>query len=138
MCNLQHEIATFLRQMNLPGADTLSNQQLLSRLSLLTDINAHLNYLIGKLQSKNILVTDVYSHITIILCWGIRFLLKYLLKVIYHLLLLHIMIMNKKEYGGNFFHIPSLGKWTKSKMTAMEVKKYLIHFLFLEPGKMKT
>ncbi|KAG0693219.1 General transcription factor II-I repeat domain-containing protein 2 [Chionoecetes opilio] len=64
VCDLQQEIATFLRQKNLPGADHFSNPQWLARLALLTDITTHLNDLNVKLQGKNILVTDMYSHIT--------------------------------------------------------------------------
>ncbi|KAG0725645.1 General transcription factor II-I repeat domain-containing protein 2 [Chionoecetes opilio] len=64
VCDLQQEIATFLRQKNLPSADHFSNPQWLARLALLTDITTHLNDLNVKLQGKNILVTDLYSHIT--------------------------------------------------------------------------
>ncbi|KAG0723767.1 General transcription factor II-I repeat domain-containing protein 2 [Chionoecetes opilio] len=64
VCDLQQEIATFLRQKNLPGADHFSNPQWLARLAQLTDITTHLNDLNVKLQGKNILVTDMYSHIT--------------------------------------------------------------------------
>ncbi|KAG0724696.1 General transcription factor II-I repeat domain-containing protein 2 [Chionoecetes opilio] len=64
VCDLQQEIATFLRQKNLPGGDHFSNPQWLARLALLTDITTHLNDLNVKLQGKNILVTDMYSHIT--------------------------------------------------------------------------
>ncbi|KAG0718983.1 General transcription factor II-I repeat domain-containing protein 2 [Chionoecetes opilio] len=64
VCDLQQEIATFLCQKNLPGADNFSNPQWLARLALLTDITTHLNDLNVKLQGKNILVTDMYSHIT--------------------------------------------------------------------------
>ncbi|KAG0720046.1 General transcription factor II-I repeat domain-containing protein 2 [Chionoecetes opilio] len=64
VCDLQQEIATFLRQKSLPGADHFSNPQWLARLALLTDITTHLNDLNVRLQGKNILVTDMYSHIT--------------------------------------------------------------------------
>ncbi|KAG0712988.1 General transcription factor II-I repeat domain-containing protein 2 [Chionoecetes opilio] len=64
VCDLQQEIATFLRQKNLPGADHFSNPQWIARLALLTDISTHLNDLNVKLQGKNILVIDMYSHIT--------------------------------------------------------------------------
>ena len=64
VCDLQHDIVTFIRQKNLPGADHFSNPQWLARLVLLTYITTHLNYLSVKLQGKNILVTDMYSHIT--------------------------------------------------------------------------
>ena len=64
MCDLQQEIVIFLRQKNLTGADHFSNPQWLARLALLTDITTHLNDLNVKLQGKNILVTDMYSHIT--------------------------------------------------------------------------
>ncbi|KAG0714799.1 General transcription factor II-I repeat domain-containing protein 2 [Chionoecetes opilio] len=64
VCDLLQEIATFLRQKNLPGADHFSNPQWLARLALLTDITTHLNDLNMNLQGKNILVTDMYSHIT--------------------------------------------------------------------------
>ncbi|KAG0717726.1 General transcription factor II-I repeat domain-containing protein 2 [Chionoecetes opilio] len=49
VCDLQQEIATFLRQKNLPGADHFSNPQWLARLALLTDITTHLNDLNVKL-----------------------------------------------------------------------------------------
>ncbi|KAG0727511.1 General transcription factor II-I repeat domain-containing protein 2 [Chionoecetes opilio] len=65
VCDLQQEIATFLRQKNLPGADHFSSLQWLARLALLTDITPHLNDLNVKLQGKNFLVTDMYSHITV-------------------------------------------------------------------------
>ncbi|KAG0721741.1 General transcription factor II-I repeat domain-containing protein 2 [Chionoecetes opilio] len=61
VCDLQQEIATFLRQKNLPGADHFSNPQWHARLALLTDITTHLNV---KLQGKNILVSDMYSYNT--------------------------------------------------------------------------
>ncbi|KAG0708050.1 General transcription factor II-I repeat domain-containing protein 2 [Chionoecetes opilio] len=64
VCDLQQEIATFLHQKNLHGAYHFSNSQWLARLALLTDITTHLNDLNVKLQGKNILVTDMYSHIT--------------------------------------------------------------------------
>ncbi|KAG0714166.1 General transcription factor II-I repeat domain-containing protein 2B [Chionoecetes opilio] len=51
-------------QKNLPGADHFSNPQWLARLALLKDITTHLNDINVKLQGKNILVTDMYSHIT--------------------------------------------------------------------------
>ncbi|XP_050700545.1 general transcription factor II-I repeat domain-containing protein 2-like [Eriocheir sinensis] len=64
VCDLQQEIATFLRQKNLPHADHFSNPRWLARLALLTDITTHLNTLNVKLQDKDILVTDMYTHIT--------------------------------------------------------------------------
>uniref|UniRef100_UPI003590241A general transcription factor II-I repeat domain-containing protein 2-like n=1 Tax=Myxine glutinosa TaxID=7769 RepID=UPI003590241A len=64
VCDLQQEIATFLRQKNLPHADQFSDPRWLARLALLTDITAHLNTLNIKLQGKDILVTDMYAHIT--------------------------------------------------------------------------
>ena len=64
VCDLQQEIATFLRQKNLPSVDNFSNQQWLACLALLTDITTHINDLNVKLQGKNIQVTDMYSHIT--------------------------------------------------------------------------
>ena len=64
VCDLQQEIATFLRQKNLPHADQFSDPRWLARLALLTDITAHLNTLNMKLQGKDFLVTDMYAHIT--------------------------------------------------------------------------
>ncbi|XP_076059507.1 general transcription factor II-I repeat domain-containing protein 2-like [Oratosquilla oratoria] len=64
LCDLQHEIATFLRQKNLPHADQFSDPRWLTRLALLTDITMHLNSLNMMLQGKDILVTDMYMHIT--------------------------------------------------------------------------
>ncbi|XP_076061513.1 general transcription factor II-I repeat domain-containing protein 2-like [Oratosquilla oratoria] len=64
LCDLQQEIATFLRQKNLPHADQFSDPRLPARLALLTDITAHLNALNMMLQGKDILVTDMYEHIT--------------------------------------------------------------------------
>ena len=52
------EIATFLRQKNLPNTDQLA------RLALLTDITTHLNALNLKLQGKYIIVTDMHAYIT--------------------------------------------------------------------------
>ena len=51
-------------QKNLPHADHFSNPQWLARLALLTNITTHLNGLNMKLQGKDILVTDLYTHIT--------------------------------------------------------------------------
>ena len=48
----------------LAGVDNFSNPQWLAHLALLTSITTHLNDLNVKLQEKNILVTDMYSHIT--------------------------------------------------------------------------
>ncbi|XP_076069790.1 general transcription factor II-I repeat domain-containing protein 2-like [Oratosquilla oratoria] len=66
ICELQREIATFLRQNNLPHADQFSDPWLLSRLALLTDITAHLNALNMMLQGKDIIVyninIDVLDH----------------------------------------------------------------------------
>ena len=42
MCDLQ-EIATFLRQKNLPYGDKFFDPRWLARLALLTDITTHLN-----------------------------------------------------------------------------------------------
>lgn len=66
--DLQPEVAAFHRQKNLPGADYFSDPQWLTRLALLTDITTHLNNLNVKLQDKNILVTDMYSHIIAFAC----------------------------------------------------------------------
>ena len=64
VCDLQKEIATFLRQKNLPYADQFVDPRWLARLALLTDITTHLNALNVKLQGKDILITDVHAHIT--------------------------------------------------------------------------
>ncbi|XP_076058823.1 general transcription factor II-I repeat domain-containing protein 2-like [Oratosquilla oratoria] len=64
LCALQQEIATFLRQKNLPHADQFSDPRWLARLALLTDIRAHLNALNMMLQGKDILVTGMYAHIS--------------------------------------------------------------------------
>ena len=64
VCDLQQEIATFLRQKNLPHADQFSDPRWLALLALLTDITAHLNTLNMNLQGKDILVTDMYAYIT--------------------------------------------------------------------------
>ena len=63
VCDLQKEIATFLRQ-NLPYADQFFDTRWLARLALLTDITMHLSALNLKLQGKYILVTDMHAHIT--------------------------------------------------------------------------
>ncbi len=63
VCDMQKEIATFLRQKNLPYADQFFDLRWLARLALLTDITAHLNVLNVKLQGKDILVTDVHADI---------------------------------------------------------------------------
>ncbi|XP_076042351.1 general transcription factor II-I repeat domain-containing protein 2B-like [Oratosquilla oratoria] len=64
LCDLQQEIATFLRQKNLPHADQFSDPRWLARLVLITGITAHLNALNMMLQRKDILVADIYAHIT--------------------------------------------------------------------------
>ena len=64
VCDLRKEIATFLRQKNLPNADQFFDPRWLTRLALLTDITTHLNALNVKLQGKDILVTDMHAHIT--------------------------------------------------------------------------
>ena len=64
VCDLQKEIATFLRQKNLPFADQFVDPRWLARLALLTDITTHLNALNEKLQGKDILITDMHAHIT--------------------------------------------------------------------------
>ena len=64
VCDLQQEIGTFLHQKNLPYADHFSDLRWLAGLALLTDITTHLNALNLKLQGKDILVTDMYAHIT--------------------------------------------------------------------------
>ena len=64
MCDLQQEIATFLRQKNLPHADHFSDLRWLARLALLTDNTTHLSTLNVKLQGKEILMTDMQAHIT--------------------------------------------------------------------------
>lgn len=66
VCGLQQEIATFPHQKNLRGGDQFSNTQWLARLVLLTDI-PHINNLNVKLQGNSILVTDIYSHITVVM-----------------------------------------------------------------------
>ena len=63
-CDLQKEIATFLRQKNLPYADQFFDPRRLARLALLTDITTRLNAINVKLQGKDILVTDMHAHIT--------------------------------------------------------------------------
>ena len=65
VCDLQQEIATFLHQKNLAHADHFSDLRWLARLALLTDITTHLSSLNVKLQGKDILVTDMYAHITV-------------------------------------------------------------------------
>ena len=45
VCDLQQEIATSLRQKNIPHTNHFSNPRWLSRLALLTDITRHLNAL---------------------------------------------------------------------------------------------
>ena len=64
VCDLQQEIATFLRQKNLPHADHFSDPRWLAHLTLLTDITTYLNAFNVKLQGKEILVTNMHSHIT--------------------------------------------------------------------------
>ena len=64
VCDLQKEIATFLRQQNLPYADLFFDPRWLARLALLTDITTHLSALNVKLQGKDMLVTDMHAHIT--------------------------------------------------------------------------
>ena len=64
VCDLQKEIATFLRQKNLPYADQFFDPLWLARLALLTDIITKPNALNVKLQGKDILVTDKHAHIT--------------------------------------------------------------------------
>ncbi len=64
VCALQKEIATFLRQKNVPYADQFFDPRWLARLALLTDITKHMNALNGKLQGKYILVTDMHTNIT--------------------------------------------------------------------------
>ena len=56
------EIATFLRQNNLPYADQFFDTRCLARLTPLTDITTHLNALNVKMQGKYILVTDMHAH----------------------------------------------------------------------------
>ena len=65
VCGLQKEIATFRRQKNLSHADQLFDLRWLARLALLTDITTHLKTLNVKQQDKDILVTDMYAHITL-------------------------------------------------------------------------
>ena len=64
VCDLQKEIATFLRQKNLPYADQFFDPRWPARLLLLTDITTHLSALNVKLHGKDILVTDMHAHIT--------------------------------------------------------------------------
>ena len=64
MCNLQKEIAIFLRHKNLPYADQFFDPRWLARLALLTDITTHMNAINLKLQGKDILVTDMHTNIT--------------------------------------------------------------------------
>ncbi len=52
VCDLQKEIATFLRQKNLPYADHFVDPLWFARLALLTDITTHLNAL-SKRHSRN-------------------------------------------------------------------------------------
>ena len=52
VCDLQKEIATFLRQKNLPYADQFLDPRWLACLALLT------------VQGKDTLVTDMHAHIT--------------------------------------------------------------------------
>ena len=58
------EIAAFLHQKNLPYADQFFDLRWLARLALLTDITTYLNALNVKLQGKDILITDMHTHIT--------------------------------------------------------------------------
>ena len=64
VCDLKQEVATLLRQKNLPHADHFSDPRWFARLDLLTGITTHLNALNMKLQGKEILVTDMQAHIT--------------------------------------------------------------------------
>ena len=64
VCDLQKEIATFLRKKNLPYADKLFDPRWLARLALLAAITTHLNAVNVKLQGTYILVTDMHAHIT--------------------------------------------------------------------------
>lgn len=64
MCDMQ-ETTIFLHHKNLPSADNFFNLQWLAHLALLTDITMHLSGINVKLKGKNILVTDMYSHITL-------------------------------------------------------------------------
>ena len=64
VCDLEKEIATFLRQKNFPYADQFFEPRWLARLALQTDITAHLNAPNVKLQGKDILLIDMYAHIT--------------------------------------------------------------------------
>ena len=64
VCDLQKEIAIFLRHKNLPYADAFFDPRWLARLALLTDITTQLNALNVKLQGKYILVTDMHTNIT--------------------------------------------------------------------------
>ena len=64
VCDLQKQIATFLRQKNLPYADQFFDKRWLARLALLTDITTYLSALNVKLQGKDILVADTHAHIT--------------------------------------------------------------------------
>ncbi|XP_076044814.1 general transcription factor II-I repeat domain-containing protein 2-like [Oratosquilla oratoria] len=64
LCDIQQDIVTFLRQKNLPHADQFSDPRWLAPLALLTDITSHLNALNMMLQGKDILVTNMYVHIT--------------------------------------------------------------------------
>ena len=64
VCDLQKEIAAFLRKKNLPYANQLIDPRWLARLVLLTDITTHLNAVNVKLQGKYILITDMHAHIT--------------------------------------------------------------------------
>ena len=64
VCDLQKEVATFVRQKNLPYADQFFDPRWLARLALLMDITTHLSALNLKLQGKDILVTDIHAHIT--------------------------------------------------------------------------
>ena len=53
-----------LHEKNLPYADNFTDLKWLARLAFLTDITIHLNILNVTLQGKDVLVPEMYSHIT--------------------------------------------------------------------------
>ena len=61
VCDLHKEIATFLRQKNLPYNDQFFDPRWLARLALMADITTHLNPIN---EGKYILVADMRAHIT--------------------------------------------------------------------------
>ena len=61
---LRQNIASFLHEKSSPYADKFSDSRWLTDLTLLTDITSHLNTLNTKLQGKDLLLPDMYAHVT--------------------------------------------------------------------------